>query len=414
MGYKMALKRWQEKNIKDLRNKRRIIQITGARQCGKTTTAKAITSHYDNLYYTLDNKTILEACNADPVNFLTHNKDIMVIDEVQKAPVIITTLKQIVDEDTRKGRYIITGSVDIQSLPQVNESLAGRIGRILLRTLTQGEILEKQPVFIENLKNNNFKSKYEYDGKEEILYTALNGGYPETLGYTLRDIKNWCHDYITAILEKDLKDIENIRNHQNMKKLVETTAAWSSKYMEQNAIRSALSIEKPTFNKYISLLEMMYIIETLPAYTKTDYERVTKKPKIFMTDTALISSILNYTMDNVRLNQDISGKLIETFIHHELASFIDYYNGEYSLYHFRDNAKHEIDFILHDNNANNIYAIEVKAGSNISRTDFKHIKWFNDNIAKDNNFLGIILYTGKETLSFGDNLKAVPICALWE
>ena len=90
------------------------------------------------------------------MNFLTHNKDIMVIDEVQKAPVIITTLKQIVDEDTRKGRYIITGSVDIQSLPQVNESLAGRIGRILLRTLTQGEILEKQPVFIENLKNNNF------------------------------------------------------------------------------------------------------------------------------------------------------------------------------------------------------------------------------------------------------------------
>ena len=121
MGYKMALKRWQEKNIEDFRNKRRIIQITGARQCGKTTTAKAITSHYENLYYTLDNKTILEACNADPVNFLTHNKDIMVIDEVQKAPVIITTLKQIVDEDIRKGRYIITGSVDIQSLPQVNE-----------------------------------------------------------------------------------------------------------------------------------------------------------------------------------------------------------------------------------------------------------------------------------------------------
>ena len=84
----MALKRWQEKNIKDLRNKRRIIQITGARQCGKTTTAKAITSHYDNLYYTLDNKTILDACISDPINFLTHNKDIMVIDEVQKAPII--------------------------------------------------------------------------------------------------------------------------------------------------------------------------------------------------------------------------------------------------------------------------------------------------------------------------------------
>lgn len=78
-------------------------------------------------------------------------------------------------------------------------------------------------------------------------------------------------------------------------------------------------------------------------------------------------------------------------------------NGAFNLYHLRDNAGHEIDFILQENNINNIYAIEIKAGSNISRNDFKHIKWFNNNIAKNNNFLGIILYTGKETLSFGDN-----------
>lgn len=410
----MALQRWQKKNIIDLRRKRRIIQITGARQCGKTTIAKDITAQYDYIYHTMDNISSLNACKADPVHFLTHNKDIMVIDEVQKEPVIITTLKQIVDEDNRMGRYIITGSANIQALPQINESLAGRVGKILLRTFTRGEILEKEPMFIENLKNYIFKQTYEYNGKEEILYTALKGGYPETLSYDLKDTKSWCKDYINAILEKDLMDIEKIRNHQNMKKLVEITAAWSSKYMEQNAIGSALSIEKPTFNKYLTLLETMYIIEQLPAYTKTDYERVTKKPKLFMTDTALITSVLNYNTDNIRYNQDITGKLVETFVYHELAAFVDYYNGEYSMYHFRDNTGHEIDFILQNNEDNAIYAIEVKAGSNISKDDFKHIKWFQNNIAKNSNFKGIILYTGKNTLSFGDNLQAVPICALWE
>lgn len=410
----MNLKRWQEKNIEYLRQKRRIVQITGARQCGKTTVAKSMTKNYDCIYYTMDNSASFAACMADTRYFLTHNKDIMVIDEVQKAPVIITSLKEIVDEDNRMGRYIITGSANIQALPQVNESMAGRIGRILLRTFSHGEILEKEPVFIENLRNFNFKDSYEYDGKEEILDIALRGGYPETFGYDINDIKNWCKDYLDAILKKDLMDIEKIRNHQDMKKLVETVAAWSSKYMEQNKIGSNLSIEKPTFNKYLTLLEIMYIIEQLPAFTKTDYERVTVKPKIFMTDTALITSVLNYTMDKVRYENDITGKLVETFVYHELSALVDYYSGGYSLYHYRDNAKHEIDFILQDNENNNIYAIEVKAGSNISRDDFKPIKWFKENIAKEKNFKGIILYTGKNTLSFGENMLAVPICALWE
>lgn len=410
----MILKRWQEKNIEYLRQKRRIVQITGARQCGKTTVAKNISARYNCIYHTMDNSTSLAACNADTKYFLTHNKDIMIIDEVQKAPVIITALKEIVDEDNRMGRYIITGSANIQALPQAQDSMAGRIGPVLLRTFSQGEILGKEPIFIENLKNLNFKQNYEYNGKEEILDIALKGGYPETLGYNIRDIKNWCKDYIDAILKKDLMDVEKIRNHQDMKKLVETTAAWSSKYMEQNAIGSALSIEKPTFTKYLTLLDTMYIIEQLPAFTKTDYERVTKKPKLFMTDTALITTVLNYTMDKVRYEHDITGKLVETFVYHELAANVDYYNGEYSLYHFRDNAGHEIDFILQDNENNNLYAIEVKAGSNIGKDDFKHIKWFKDNIAKNCEFKGIILYTGKNTLSFGENMQAVPMCALWE
>lgn len=118
----MALKRWQEKNIEYLRQRRRIVQITGARQCGKTTVAKTITAQHNCIYHTMDNSTSLAACNADTKYFLTHDKDIMIIDEVQKAPVIITALKEIVDEDNRMGRYIITGSANIQALPQVNES----------------------------------------------------------------------------------------------------------------------------------------------------------------------------------------------------------------------------------------------------------------------------------------------------
>lgn len=133
-------KRWFVDILKKSLNMRRVTVISGARQCGKTTLAKQIVSE-KILYRTLDDVTLLKAAQNDPQSFVETLADTLIIDEIQKAPSLLPSIKQIVDQNNRMGQFLLTGSADIRKLPQVSESLAGRIRNLHLRTLSYGEIL---------------------------------------------------------------------------------------------------------------------------------------------------------------------------------------------------------------------------------------------------------------------------------
>lgn len=197
-----------------------------------------------------------------------------------------------------------------------------------------------------------------------------------------------------------------------MKMLVDILAAWSGKYMDSSAIGAGLSIRRPTMEAYINALESLFIIEKVPPWTRTDYERVGKQAKLFMLDSGLMASLLRWNIDQIEFDADRSGKLIETFVHNELAAQIDASNGKYELFHYRDREQREIDFLI-EREDNALLGIEVKAGSAVNQSDFKHLKWFRDNIAKDRPFTGIVLYSGEMVGSVGENLWVVPFGALW-
>ena len=134
-----------------------------------------------------------------------------------------------------------------------------------------------------------------------------------------------------------------------------------------------------------------------------------------MTDTGLMSAILNWRFEKVRLDGDQNGKLLETFVFTHLAAHIEaleFQDKKYNMYHYRDREKREIDFVV-ENEDGHILGVEVKAGSAVSRDSFKHLKWFRDNIAKDRDFVGVVLYTGDQIASFGEAMWAVPMNILW-
>ena len=181
--------------------------------------------------------------------------------------------------------------------------------------------------------------------------------------------------------------------------------------MDISAIGAGLSIRRPTTESYINALEALYIIERIRPWIRTDYERVGKQSKLFMTDSGLMTSILGWNLDQVELDPDRSGKLVETFLFNELAAQVDAGNGRYEMFHYRDREKREIDFIIErDDQA--LLGIEIKAGSTISGNDFQHLKWFQDNIAINKPFIGIVMYSGEHTGSMGEHLWAVPYSAL--
>lgn len=404
--------RWQKSILEKAIKTRRVLLLSGARQCGKTTLAKQLATA-DTTYRTLDDLAIRQLAEVDPHGFVKHTGKMLIIDEVQRVPALLSAIKLIVDEDTQPGQYLLTGSANITSLPGVQESLAGRIRKVRLRPLAQGELLGGAPTFLEKAFKLSFpeQKKSIYDRKA-ILELAFRGGFPEAIALDETERQQWHRDYMAALLERDLSDITHISRHSAMRELVRTLAAWSGKFMDISAIGSGLSIRRPTLESYINALEALYIIERVQPWTRTDYERVGKQTKLYMADPGLMASILRWRMAQVELDSDRSGKLIETFIFNELASQIDANNGRYELFHYRDREQREIDFLI-ERDDQVLLGIEVKAGSAISAADFKHLKWFRDNIAKNRPFYGIVLYSGEFAGSMGDNLWAVPFGALW-
>lgn len=407
--------RWQSNIVQQALLTRRVIILAGARQCGKTTLAKNLQLP-GSIYRTLDDVTLLESAHNDPHGFVKHGNELMIIDEIQKAAILLPAIKKDVDENQNLGRFLLTGSANIQSLPGVNESLAGRVRKIRLRPLAQGEIHSKQPCFLQLAFNQKFPITYANDSKDSYITLALLGGYPEPIKIKeIKQARQWYIDYINSIMERDLKDIINIKRQDGMKSLLSILAAWSSKAMDVSAIASGLSLTRQTITTYINALESLYLIEKLPAWPKTDYDRVNKQDKIFMTDTGLMAAILNWRFEKVRLDGDQNGKLLETFVFTQLTAHIEalkLQDERYNIYHYRDREKREIDFVV-ENEDGKICGIEVKAGSLVSKDSFKHLQWFKNNIAKNRDFTGVVLYTGDHIAAFGEKMWAVPMNILW-
>ena len=411
--------RWQAKKITQILQSRRVILLAGPRQCGKTTLAKAF-SKDKTIYLTLDDVTLLDSAIHDPRGFVKHANELMIIDEVQRAPMLLQAVKQEVDENPTYGRFMLTGSANIQSLPSVKESLAGRVSNIRLRPLALGEIHRKPPSFINNAFKGLFYSTTDGTSddqachdKDSYLLMAFSGGFPEALfQVNARETKRWHSDYLSALMARDLNDVINVKRKDSLNKLIEVLAAWSSKFMDISAIGSNLSLARPTIETYINALEALYLIERVRPWHKTDYDRVSKQDKLFMTDSGLMASILKWRFEKVRLNGDMNGKLIETFVFSQLVAILDAQDEHYDLYHYRDREKREIDFLI-ENEEGELLGIEVKAGSAVNQSAFKHLQWFKNNLAKERSFKGIVFYTGEHIVPFGEGMWAVPINSLW-
>jgi uncharacterized protein len=406
------VERWQHARVTEALAQRRVVMLAGARQCGKTTLARSLDPQRFE-YRTLDNRTLLEAARADPEGFVRHQRTpSLIIDEVQRAPELLLAIKQRVDEDTRPGQYLLTGSTSLAALPSATESLAGRVSRIRLRPFSSGEILGAPPGLIGGLLEGEPPTNIDHCSRDLVLELGFRGGFPEPVALPERARRRWHRDYIAALLDRDLQDVARITRVDAMRKLVDVLAAWSSSYLDIARTTSQMSIRRPTVESYINALEALYLAERLPAWTRTDYDRVGRRDKLFMTDTGLMAALLDWRLDQVRLDPDRAGKLAETLAFTELMAQVDL-DPDCTAYHYRDWEQREIDLLVERRHDGALLGIEVKAAQSATRDDFRHLVWFRDNLAGSRAFTGVVLYTGTSVASFGERLWAVPFSALW-
>ncbi|MBR4611251.1 MAG: ATP-binding protein [Kiritimatiellae bacterium] len=402
--------RWQESLVVEALGVRRAVFLTGARQAGKTTLVENLPLQGVDRR-TLDDDLALASAQSDPIGFVTRKTDgTLAIDEIQKACDLLPAIKRIVDCDRRPGQFLLTGSSNLRFAKNVRDSLAGRMKTIRIRTLAEAELNGRPPAFLRSAMRGEFERPRVHAGKAEIVASAFRGGYPEPLRFSPRERRDWYRDYVNDLLLKDIRDITEIRNLGALRQLASLLAAWTGKFFSDSEIATMSGISRPTLQSYVGVLEALYLFEQVPPWTKTDYAKAGKRVKWYACDPGLAPNLLGWSEAEARDDPDRSGKLIETWVHHELSVRADLEG--LNVWQYRDADKREIDFLVEDGEGN-LLGVEVKAGSTVRPDDFKHLRWFKEKLAPQG-FVGIVLHTGDEIVSFGEGMTAVPMVSFFE
>lgn len=404
-------KRWMEGSVRTSLETWRVVSIAGARQCGKTTLGLMLPSK-TLVARSLDNSMFLQSAREDPESFVRHGDGTtLFIDEIQKAPSLLPAIKGQVDRTNAPGQFLLTGSANLHTLPDVTESLAGRLHSVRLRTLAEGEIRGNGPNFPAMAFSGDFPAHIEGCGKQQILSLAFRGGYPEAVRVAAAKRGTWHRDYLDHLLRHDIQDVAEIRKLDKLRAVFTFLAARSSKLWNTTEIAASLEISKASVENYVSALEGLYLFDRVEAWAGRDYERTVKRPKWFIGDTGLMCSHLKWHPDDIAFDSDRCGKLVESWVYHELSAALDTVDG-CSIFHYRDREQREIDFIL-ENDDGTLVGIEVKAGALVKTDDFRHMEWFRAKLGGERWRQSIVLYSGSDTLSFGKGKLAVPLSSLF-
>ncbi len=394
-----------------------VVLLNGARQTGKTTLARQAGERIGMTYLTFDEVNLLAAARSDPQGFAAALPERAILDEVQLVPEIFRALKLQIDRDRRPGRFLLTGSADILLLPNLSESLAGRMEILSLWPLSQAEIEGNTAL---NVVDRLFAPEplpfrtSPFD-REDLMRRILTGGYPEPV--SLIDAVEraaWFGSYLTTIVQRDLRDIAgaNIEGLSQMPRLLSLLASRAGGLLNQADIARGAGMAYTTLLRYLALLEASFLVQDIPAWHVNPGLRLTKAPKTFLIDTGLLGHLRNADPARIDADPSLRGAMVENFVAMELRKAAGVSAVRASLSHYRTRDGMEVDCVLEDSGGR-IVGIEVKSSATLQNADFRGLRSLADAVGE--RFLrGVILYGGEITLPFGEGLQAAPLSFLWK
>lgn len=391
-----------------------VVFIQGARQTGKSTLARLLVeADARRRYMTLDDAATLAAAQSDPQGFIVGLDAPVVIDEVQRAPGLALAIKAAVDANRKPGRFLLTGSANPMLLPNLSESLAGRIELHTLWPLSQGEIAGRVERFIDAVFASRFTLP-DVTGASfpSLIPRLMQGGYPEMLTRKADDRRRaWVGSYLDTILQRDVRDISNIRDLSELPRLLALIASRAASLLDYADLARMLSMPQTTLKRYMSLLEVTFLIHTLPAWFTNIGKRIAKSPKVLINDTGLLLHLLGANEARLKSDPTLAGGVLENFVALELLKQRGWSKLKPNLFHFRTHSGDEVDLVL-ERADGKVVGIEVKSTASIDAGHLKGLRVLAA-AAKDRFVRGIVLYTGNASVPFGKDLIALPVSAVW-
>jgi hypothetical protein len=410
----MQYPRYSEAPLREALQDTPVVLIHGSRQCGKTTLAQTIGGELGYRYISFDDDNQLQAAKADPVGFVQTLPEKVILDEIQRAPELFTSIKASVDQNRQPGRFILTGSANVMLLPKLADSLAGRMEILRLRPLARYEIAGEKSAFFQQLFQSDLSEAINANGISRLGASLADiicqGGYPAAIARrTEKRRTNWYRDYSTALIQRDIRDISNIRNLDSLPKLLSLAASQTARLFNATDLAAPFAISRPTIREYLALLEQIFLIEQLQPWHSNRLSRLVKTPKLHLSDTGLASALLGINSQNLWQDKTLLGQLLETFVYQELRKHADWYDDELRFYHYRDKDKVEVDIIIE--RGQQLAGIEIKAAATITQGDFKGLNKLK-NVSGKQFAAGLVFYDGDSILPFGERLFAVPLSIL--
>lgn len=388
-----------------------VVLIVGARQVGKSTLARLADPARTEL--TLDDLATLGAAQGDPTGFIAGLAGPVLIDEVQRAPELFLPLKAAVDRARTPGRFLLTGSANVLSLPRLADSLAGRLEVLHLWPLSQGELSGTRDAFIDAAFGDAPPLlRGPAIPLSELLERLVAGGYPEATARSGARRTAWFRSYLDTLLQRDVRDLANIEGLRALPQLLALLATRTGTLQNIAELSRTADLPQTTLKRYLALLEAVYLTTSLPAWSGNLSKRLVKSPKSFLSDTGLAAHLLGVAAARLARDHRLLGPLLETFVVLELMKMRGWNDTPVNLYHYRTQTGQEVDVVLEAADGR-LVGVEVKSSATVTSGDFRGLRALQE-AAAANFQRGVVLYNGDTVVPFGARLHAVPIRALWQ
>jgi predicted AAA+ superfamily ATPase len=391
----------------------RVVVVLGARQVGKSTLVERIAgTRLGARVLTLDDAATRDAAAVDPTGFIVDRATPLVIDEVQRVPDLLLAIKARVDRDSTPGQFLLTGSADILTAPRLADALTGRAEYLRLGPFTQSELHGSGGSLVSDLLNGRWPSISGAEaGRRAYAELVAAGGYPEARERTEARRARFFTSYLDTVIRRDLSSIARVHDQENVRRLLSATAATSAALMNIDSLARDLALPASTLRAHTSLLETLFLISRLDAWSTNLLNRAIKTPKVLIADSGMLCHLTGAGAERLATDGEVAGPAFETFVATELLRQAAWQEDPPRLFHYRDRDGREVDIIL-ERRDGAVAGVEVKSAASVAAGDFRGLRYLRDRLGARFT-AGIVLYAGEHTLPFGDRLAAVPIRGLW-